>query len=121
MDLDLAQELSFRLAYAVQEESSRTGNRGVHTIFDVAEDRYEDAGEEDDDLEWRNSPKLVHSIRWGDEVSDGVDDDRSEGRVRDIEEHCWEGVDGKQHNHGGDDTGKRRAHACLRFDCCARE
>ena len=83
---DLAEELAARVRDADEEEGERRADRGVDAVLDSREDGDEDRGEPDDELERRDAPVGVDLRGRGDEVGDGVDDDRRECSRWDPEE-----------------------------------
>ena len=119
--LDLAQEAAAGFDDAEQEEGGRGGDGGVDAVLDGGEDGDEDAGQENDDFERRDAPELIDRVGRGDEIEDGVDDDGRQGGARDVKKHGGEGVDGQEHDEGGDDAGEGGADAGLGFDGGAGE
>ena len=80
---DLAEELAARVRDADEEEGEGGADGDVDAVLDGREDGDEDRGEPDDELERRDAPVGVDLRGRGDEVGDGVDDDRGERRRRD--------------------------------------
>ena len=89
--------------------------------LDCCKDGDNDTGEEDDNLEGRDTPEPVERLGSDDEISDGVDDDSCQRCIRDVEEDGREKVDGEEDDDAGNDTGQRRAYSSLRLDGCSRE
>jgi hypothetical protein len=109
VDLNLSEETTTSLDNTEEEKSDRHTNSSVDTVLNRGEDGDEDTGEEDENLDRRNLPELVNSVGGSDKIADGMDNDGREDGVGNVEEYCWQGVNGQQNDDSGNDTSKRCA------------
>jgi hypothetical protein len=66
VDLDFAKETAASLHGAEEKNAERDANGGIDSVLDAGKDGDDDPGKEDDNLDGRDSPKLVDGIRRGD-------------------------------------------------------
>lgn len=120
-DANNTEEAALGLEQTEDDNSKRNADGGVDTVLNGAEDGDENTSEEDDHLNRSNAPELVDDLGGSDDISDSVDDDGREGSVGDVEEDSSQGIEGKEHNDGGDDTSEGSADTSLGLDSSSRE
>ncbi len=113
---DAAQEPTLGTQDAVKEHRGGEADGAVDAVLDGRKDGNDDANEENEDLQGRDEPELIHGVGRGDQVAHGVDDDGGERCVRDVVEHRGQGVDGEEDHDGSDNTGKGSSHTGLGLD-----
>jgi len=121
VDLDFTHEAAFGFDNTEEEHGDRDADCGVDAVFDTGEDGDDDASEEDDDFEWRDTPELVNGVGRCDKVTNGVDDDCRKAGIGYVEEDCRQRIYRQEDYNGCDDTSKRSPDTCLRFDGSSRE
>jgi hypothetical protein len=121
VDTDTTQEFTSRPGNTDQEQEDGSSDRRIDTILDSAEHGNEDGSEPDEEFEGVDAPKGVHLGRWGDEVSDGVDDDGRETGERDEEESIRQTVEGDDDDDTGDPTSSWSTDTALGLEGGARE
>lgn len=89
VNLHASEEATPCLESSEDEQSERNAYGGVDTILNGAEDGDEDASKEDDNLKGRNLPEAVDNSWRGDQITNGVNNDRGEGGIRNVEENGW--------------------------------
>lgn len=113
---DSAQELTAGLGNTEKQDSHGHTDSAVDTILDRGENSYDNTNEEDDCIKGRDAPELIHSVGGRDQIADSVNDNTRKGSLGDIEEDGGQGVDGEQHNNGGDTAGQGSTNTRLRLD-----
>lgn len=121
VDLGLSEETSTGLGEAEEDDGSRRSHGSVDTVLNVGEDGNKDTQEEDGDLNWGHLPELVDSAWWGDQVSDGVNDDRSQCTRRNVKEDGSQSIQGEEDENGSKDTSERSPDTGLGLDGSSRE
>ena len=121
MHSDLAQEASTGLENAEHQNCKGCRNCGIYSVLDIGEDGHKHTCKENGDLKGRNSPKLVNSIWWRDEIQHGVNDDCRKRSVGNVEEHCRERIDGQENNNSSDYTSEWSSNTSLGLDGSTRE
>ncbi|KAI6771160.1 hypothetical protein HG531_010015 [Fusarium graminearum] len=99
-DTNDTHEATAGLEETEDNNSSGHGNCGVDSVLNGAEDGYDNTSEEDDDLDWGDTPKLVDDLGRGNDISDSVNDDTSKTGVGDVEENGGQGIKSEQDNDG---------------------
>lgn len=116
-----AEEPAGALGDAEEKQGSRSGDCHVDAVLDRGEDGDEDTGKEDDKLERRGLPVLVHFPRRRDKITDGVDNDGRKTGGRDEEEDGRQGIESEKNDDSGKDTSEGRPDASLGLDGSAGE
>ena len=101
---------------AENDDGERNTDCDIDTSLDGVKDSGENTGKEDNDFQWGDTPEIHHDLGRSDDVEDCVNDDTGKSSVGDIEEDGGKGVEGKEHNDGGNDTCKRSSNTSLGLD-----
>lgn len=121
MHLDFAQEATSGFAEAKEKQCGRCCDGRINPILDAREDGDKHAREENDHFQRGDQPELIDRVGRRDQIQHRVDDDGRKGRVRDVEEHRGERVNGQQDHQSRDHPGERGSYPGLGFDGGARE
>lgn len=86
MNLDFAQEPTSGLDHAEKKHGYRHADCRVNAVLNTRENRDQNPCEENENLQRRDTPELIYSIRRSDEVSDGMYNNRRKRCVGYVEE-----------------------------------
>ena len=120
-DSDSTKEVSFRSSDSEEEEGDRSSKRPVDTSLDRVEERPEHGTHKDEVLERGHSPEAKGLLGRSDEISDGVNDQSRQSRVRDPVESRSDGVKSDQDDDTGGDTSGRGSDSRLGLESGSRE